>query len=99
MSEKLFFPNWRENVVYGEKGPQLQVLSDNGRTKVLVSGLGAGARIASHPEGEGVYYILEGRGWMIVDEERFPVEAGAIVIVPDGSSRGLEAETPLAFLA
>jgi len=99
MNDNLFFPDWREKVTYGDKGPQIQVLSENDKVKVLVSGLGAGAKIASHPEGEGVYYFLEGRGWMIVDEERFPVREGAIVIVPAGSSRGVEAETRMAFLA
>jgi hypothetical protein len=36
---------------------------------------------------------------MIVGEERFVVHAGATVIVPDGATRGIEAETQLAFLA
>ncbi|MDO8637638.1 MAG: cupin domain-containing protein [Dehalococcoidia bacterium] len=34
---------------------------------------------------EAVFYILEGRGYEIHDDEKFPWEAGDIVIVPAGS--------------
>src|ERR1035437_9009721 len=40
-----------------------------------------------------------GRGSMFVDDERFDLAAGATVIAPRGSRRGIEAETRLAFLA
>jgi quercetin dioxygenase-like cupin family protein len=36
---------------------------------------------------------------MVVDAERFVLAAGATVIAPRGSRRGIEAETRLAFLA
>ncbi|MBI4289311.1 MAG: cupin domain-containing protein [Chloroflexi bacterium] len=34
---------------------------------------------------EAVFYILEGRGYEIHDGEKFPWEAGDLVIIPDGS--------------
>ena len=46
-----------------------------------------------------MYYFLEGSGTMTADGERFEVGPGAIVLVPAGGQRGLEAETQLAFLA
>jgi quercetin dioxygenase-like cupin family protein len=99
MSQKLLYPDWREKVVYGEKGPKHEILSETDRVRVLIGGIQAGQVIPSHPEGEGVYYFLEGTGWMTVDDERFAVAPGAIVIVPPGSKRGIEADTQLAFLA
>ena len=99
MSQKLLYPDWREKVVYGEKGPKHEILSETDRVRVLIGGIQAGQIIPSHPEGEGVYYFLEGRAWMTVDGERFAVGPGAIVLVPAGSKRGIAAETQLAFLA
>jgi quercetin dioxygenase-like cupin family protein len=96
---KLLYPDWRQKVVYGENSPKHEVLSETDRVRVLIGGIRAGQVIPSHPEGEGVYYFLEGSGWMTVDGERFAVAPGAIVIVPSGSKRGIEAETQLAFLA
>ena len=36
---------------------------------------------------------------MLVDDERFAVKPGAIVVAPDGAKRGVEAQTRLAFIA
>lgn len=99
MNQNVLFPDWREKVVYGENGPKHQVLKETDKIKVLVGGLRAGQRIPVHPEGESVYYFLEGSGTMTADGERFDVGPGAIVLVPAGGKRGLEAETQLAFLA
>ena len=99
MNEKMLYPDWREQVVYGENGPSHEVLHQTDRVKVLVGAMRAGQRIPVHPEGESVYYFLEGSGQMTVDGERFAVGPGAIVVIPAGGKRGLEAETELAFLA
>jgi mannose-6-phosphate isomerase-like protein (cupin superfamily) len=99
MKDSMLFRNWKEKVVYGENGPKHQVLSESDRVKVLIGGLRAGMRIPDHPEGESVYYFLEGSGTMTVDGERFDVGPGAVVLVPAGGKRGIEAETQLAFLA
>jgi quercetin dioxygenase-like cupin family protein len=99
MAEKRFIPDWREAVVYGEEGPQPQVLVDRGGFRVVLAGLRPGQRIPPHPEGLAVYHFLKGKGWMIVDGERNAVSAGATVIVPQGASRGMEADTELAFIA
>jgi quercetin dioxygenase-like cupin family protein len=93
------YPDWREKVVFSKDGVQPQALVDEGGFKALIAGLEPGQKIPSHPEGLAVYYFLEGTGWMMVDEERFAVGPGAIVVTPGGSSRGIEAETRLAFLA
>ncbi len=93
------FPDWKEKVAFSAEGPRPQVLEENDRVKVVLAGLEPGQKIPEHPENLGVYYFLEGQGWMIVDGERIAVKQGAIVIVPQGAKRGMEAETRLAFIA
>ena len=93
------YPNWRETIVFSPAGPQPQVLAENEKLKVIVAGLEPGQKIPQHPEGLAMYHFLEGAGWMNVDSERFAVGPGATVITPAGASRGIEAETQLAFLA
>jgi quercetin dioxygenase-like cupin family protein len=99
MTQATLFPNWQDKVVYSDDGPQPQVLMENDKVKVLVAGLEPGQKIPEHPEGASVYYFLTGSGWIMVDGERWPVSAGSVVTMPDGTTRGMEAETRLAFLA
>lgn len=96
---KFVLPNWKERVVFGETGPQPQILEENSAFKVILGALKAGQQIPVHPEGGAVYTILQGSGWMTVDEERFPIEAGAVITMEQGAKRGIEANSPLAFLA
>ena len=99
MTQTMLYPDWKEKVVYSMQGPQPQVLVETDKLKVLVAGLEAGQKIPQHPESLGMYYFLEGTGWIIVNGERLAVAPGAIVIVPEGTARGIDAETRLAFLA
>lgn len=91
--------NWREKIVYSREGPQPQVLMETEDYRVILAGLEPGAKIPPHPEAGAVYHILEGNGWMTVNDQRLAVRDGSIVSVPNGGTRGLEAETRLAFLA
>ncbi len=97
--DQLLYPNWRDQVVYSPEGPKPKALFENAKFKTVVAGLEAGQKIPQHPEGAGVYHFLEGTGWMLVNEERFPVQAGATVFAPAGTVRGMEATTRLAFIA
>jgi quercetin dioxygenase-like cupin family protein len=74
-------------------------LAEDEKQKTILGGLEAGQRIPVHPEALAVYHFLEGTGWMIVDDDRYPVSPGATVITPEGSKRGVEAKTRLVFLA
>ena len=78
---------------------KLQILAETDILKVILGGLEAGQQIPLHPEGLALYYFLEGTGWMNVEDERFAVQPGTIVITPAGAKRGVDAETRLAFLA
>jgi quercetin dioxygenase-like cupin family protein len=93
------YPDWKERVAFLEEGPRPEVLEENNRLKVILAGLEPGQKIPEHPENLGMYYFLEGNGWMIIDGERVAVSQGATVITPQGAVRGMEAETRLAFIA
>jgi len=97
--QSMFYPNWREKVVFSPEGPQPQILTENEKLKVIIAGLEVGQKIPLHPDPLALYHFLEGTGWMIVDDERYPVSPGATVITPEGAKRGVEAETRLVFLA
>ena len=99
MTETALYPDWKDKLVYGEEGPEPQVLMEDEKIKLILGGLKPGQRIPNHPEGQAVYSFLEGNGWMTVDGERMPVSAGAIITMPEGTVRGMEAETQLSFLA
>lgn len=96
---KYLLADWKDRVVFSKDGPQPQVLEENNLFKVVLAGLEPGQAIPAHPELGAVYTILQGTSWMTVDEERFPIEAGAVICMGNGAARGIEAETPLAFLA
>lgn len=99
MSQATLFPDWREKVVYAHDGPQPQILMVNDKVKILVAGLEPGQKIPEHAEATSMYHFLEGTGWILVNGERLPVSPGATIVMPDGTVRGMEAKTRLAFLA
>lgn len=46
-------------------------------------------------EQEEVFFVLEGRGEMVVGDETFPIEAGDCVVVDPGPWRQIRAETEM----
>ncbi len=94
-----YFPDVKTRAVLTPDGPEPQSLHAEGQLKVIAVGMKAGQKIPVHPEGLAVYVILEGEGWMIVDQERLRVSPGATIITQEGAQRGMEAETELIFLA
>lgn len=94
----ILYPDWREKVVFSDEGVQPQTLAEMDGFKVLVAGLEPGQKIPLHPEGRAMYHFLEGTGWINVEDERFPVKPGTIMIIPAGARRGVDAETRLTFL-
>ncbi len=99
MTQTTLYPNWREKVIYSHEGPQPQVLMVNEKVKIILAGLEPGQKIPEHAETTAMYHFLDGNGWMLVDSERLAVGSGATVVMPEGTVRGMEAETRLAFLA
>lgn len=99
MTQATLYADWRDKVIYAAEGPQPQPLMADEKVKIIVAGLEPGQKIPPHPEAAAMYHILEGSGWMLVDDQRLPVGQGATVVMPAGTVRGMEAETRLAFLA
>jgi len=93
------YPNWKEKISFSDEGPQPSILMADDKVKIIMAGLEAGQKIPEHPEAAAMYHFLEGNGWMLADGERLPVSAGATVVMPEGTSRGMEAETRLSFIA
>jgi oxalate decarboxylase/phosphoglucose isomerase-like protein (cupin superfamily) len=46
---------------------------------------GQSTRGHSHAGQEEVYFFVQGTGMMLVDEQRFRVNAGDIIMIPDGA--------------
>ncbi len=72
------------------KDNETYVLKDNKTLKNLVLSstdlkAGQSTRGHSHPGQEEVYYFISGTGEMEVDSNRFPVESGDVVLIPDGA--------------
>lgn len=99
MTQATLYADWRDKVIYAAEGPQPQPLMTDEKVKIIVAGLEPGQKIPPHPEAAAMYHILEGSGWMLVDDQQMPVKQGATVVMPAGTVRGMEAETRLAFLA
>jgi quercetin dioxygenase-like cupin family protein len=91
-------PDWRTLVRWSSPGPQPAILHDEPTLRVLVAGLEPGAAIPPHPGPSAVYHYLEGEGVLTLDGVEHPVSAGMTVVAPDGSVRGMQATTRLAFL-
>jgi copper ion binding protein len=91
------FSSWRENTAFSGSGPEHKELIGTDAYRAVFVGLEAGQVIPPHPSSDAAYHILEGSGWMEVGDKRYPIEAGATVVVPAGIPRGVEAETRLAF--
>ncbi len=97
-AQKLLYPSWRDSVNFSPKGPIPNKLLETDILVVVAVGLEAHQKIEPHNAPASVFHILEGSGWMTVNGEKLRVTQGATVIVPDGGSRGVEAETKMAFL-
>jgi quercetin dioxygenase-like cupin family protein len=98
MTQRLFFPSWKEIVAFATDGIRPQILLETHNFIAVLAGLEAGQKIPAHRAPASAYHFLEGTGLMMVEGERFPVTAGATVVVPNGSCRAIEAKTRLALL-
>ncbi len=99
MTQATLYPDWRDEVVYSTDGPHPKVLTANDKVKVILAGLEPGQKIPEHAESAAIYHFLGGDGWILVDGERLVVGPGTTVVIPDGTVRGMEAKSRLAFLA
>lgn len=99
MNEQSYTPDWHDVVSYSAPGPTPRLLVDEPDLRVLVAGLEPGGRIPPHAERRAVYQALAGEGFLFLDGVALPFREGAVVVAPDGATRGIEAVTRLAFMA
>lgn len=99
MAERVHIPDWRSVITYSSPGPTPRLLVDEPDLRVLVAGLEPGGRIPPHPAPRAVYHALDGEGVVVLDGERLSFGAGTIIVAPEGSTRGIEAVSRLAFMA
>ena len=65
---------------------------------VALVGFEPGQSVPEHPGPAGAFYVIDGQGWMSIDGERQEIQSGMVAIVPQGASRGIEAQTRLTLL-
>ena len=75
-----------------------QILRRTAGYKVPLICMEPGQQIPPHPGGTGVFYIVSGKGIMTVEGKEVDVEAGNMIFIEEGESRGIRAvETMTAF--
>ncbi len=94
----IYVSNTKTRAVFAADGPKPQFLLDTPQFKVLVVGLEPAQQIPLHPGEAAMYHFLEGEGLMTVGEETFAIQPGAMVLVPAGTPRGMNAKTRVIFL-
>lgn len=97
--QRLYYPDTLAQALLGQQEAQPQFLVDETNFKVVLRRLDPGDQIPVHPDSSAVYHFLAGTGTMTVDEQQYPITAGVTIITPHGSRRGMQAATPVIFLA
>ncbi len=88
----------REKAQFNEQfRPQILYASPDAKVPMIC--LEPGQEIPAHPSGAGVFYVLEGKGIMFLDGEEISLSKGKVVVVPEGSERGLKGEERLIAVA
>ncbi len=88
----------QEKVQFNEQfRPQILCAAPDAKAPMIC--LEAGQEIPAHPSGTGIFYILEGKGVMYLDDEEISLSKGTVVIAPEGSKRGLKGVERLVAVA
>jgi quercetin dioxygenase-like cupin family protein len=75
-------------------------LIDADDVRALLLNLAAGQSVAPCRMSSPVlYYVIEGQGYLRVDDEQAGLQAGSLVVVPAGAVRAISAADPLRVLA
>ncbi len=88
----------KERVQFNEQfRPQILCASPDAKVPMIC--LEQGQEIPAHPSGKGVFYVLEGKGIMLLDGKEISLSKGKVVIVPEGSERGIRGVERLVAIA
>lgn len=86
-------------VKFSTEGFKPQILSVTPDLKIPFICMEDGQMIPPHPGGTGIFYVIEGVALFTVDGEKREVEAGSVIVVPEGAKRGVEAKGRLVAIA
>jgi quercetin dioxygenase-like cupin family protein len=88
----------QEKVQFNEQfRPQILCAAPDAKAPLIC--LEPGQEIPAHPSGTGIFYVLEGKGIMYLDDEEISVSKGTVVIAPEGSKRGIKGVERLVAVA
>lgn len=79
----------REKIQFNEQF-RPQILCASPEAKVPLICLEPGQEIPAHPSGTGIFYVVEGKGIMYLDDEEISLSKGMVVIAPEGAKRGIK---------
>ncbi len=88
----------QERVQFNEQfRPQILCASPDAKVPMIC--LEPGQEIPAHPSGMGVFYVLAGKGTMFLDGKEISLSKGKVVVVPEGSERGIRGIERLVAIA
>jgi quercetin dioxygenase-like cupin family protein len=88
----------QEKVQFNEQfRPQILCAAPDAKAPLIC--LEAGQEIPAHPSGTGIFYVLEGKGVLYLDDEEISVSKGSVVVAPEGSKRGIKGVERLVAVA
>ncbi len=88
----------QEKVQFNEQfRPQILCASPDAKVPMIC--LEPGQEIPPHPSGTGIFYVLEGKGIMYLDDKEINLSKGTVVVVPEGAKRGLKSVEKLVAVA
>lgn len=67
-----------------------QILHVSPGVKVPMICLEPGQEIPAHPSGTGVFYALEGKGIMYLEDKEIDFSSGCVEVASEGSKRGVK---------
>jgi quercetin dioxygenase-like cupin family protein len=88
----------KERIQFNEQfRPQILCASPDAKVPLIC--LAPGQEIPAHPSGTGIFYVLEGKGIMYLDDEEICLSKGKAVIAPEGAKRGIKGVERLVAVA
>lgn len=91
--------HYQQEKEYQEGRFNPKAIFENERVKVILGYFKAGQFIPAHTPGvDLVLFVIEGQGEVLAGEDRFPLEAGQLVVVPAGVRRGILSRTDMTVL-
>lgn len=89
----------QEKVVFNKQMFRPQILYGSPGLKAPLICMEPGQEIPPHPSGTGIFYVLEGKGVLTLDDEKLDLSTGTLIVAPEGSTRGIKCEEKLVAVA